>query len=108
MLSGDHCAMGDAMPRNRLTPGRRSETGSTPTWRGRPRRGSAGCRAALLALVLGAGAAACDDRFTPFAPDAQRLSVWGYLEVTRDTQWIRIGSLRPTVVTSGDSLPLQA
>ncbi len=70
---------------------------------------SAGALAAWLALVLVTGGGACEDSFSPtLLPGAQRLSVWGYLEVTRDTQWIRIGSLRPTVFTAGDSLPVQA
>ncbi len=69
---------------------------------------SARLLAGLLALALAAAGAACDDSFTPILPNAQRLSVWGYLEVTRDTQWIRIGALRPTLLTSGDSLPVQA
>lgn len=74
----------------------------------RPRAGSARRLACMGALVLAACGMACDDSFAPFAPNAQRLSVWGYLEVARDTQWIRIGALRPTVLASGDSLPVQA
>lgn len=81
--------------------------GSVPAWRRRARAGVVG----LLALLAATAGAACDDSFTPIEPTAQRLSVWGYLEATRDTQWIRIGALRPTVFTSGasgDSLPVQA
>ncbi len=96
--------MGDATPGDRLTTGRRAGTRCVRRAGARPIRHLAG----LLALVLAAGGAACDDSFTPFEPGVQRLSVWGYLEVTRDTQWIRIGALRPTLASSGDSLPVQA
>ncbi len=96
--------MGDAMRGDRLTPGRRAGGGCLRRARPHPARHLAG----LLALVLATGGGACDDSFTPFQPGVQRLSVWGYLEVTRDTQWIRIGALRPTLASSGDSLPVQA
>ncbi len=98
--------MGDGIPGN--PPGRHSGTGFVLPWGRRPRARSARRLAGLLALVLATGGSACDDSFTPLAPGAQRFSVWGYLEVTRDTQWIRIGSLRSTLLTSGDSLPVQA
>jgi hypothetical protein len=52
------------------------------------------------ALVL----AGCDDTFTPIVPGEQRLSVYGYLDASADTQWIRVGLMRPLLPTSPDSL----
>ncbi len=98
--------MGDGMPAQGLTPRGHSGPGSVAPRRPRPRPARLWVR--LLAAVLAMGSVACDDSFSPIPSSAQRLSVWGYLEVTRDTQWIRIGALRPTVFTSGDSLPLVA
>jgi len=54
-------------------------------------------------LAMTVAAAACDDSFTPIAPGAADLSVFGYLDASADTQWIRITPIRPLALTSPDS-----
>jgi hypothetical protein len=49
-------------------------------------------------------AAACDESFDPIAPSAFAFSVFGYLDASADTQWIRIMPIRPLRVTSRDPL----
>jgi hypothetical protein len=53
-----------------------------------------------LALV----AAACDETFEPIAPTDLAFSVFGYLDASADTQWIRIMPIRPLKVTAPDTL----
>lgn len=63
-----------------------------------------------LACVLAAVstlAAGCNDSFEPIAPSrGAQLSVFGYLDASADTQWIRVTPLRPIKMTSPDSLGL--
>jgi len=54
----------------------------------------------FASLVLGA----CDDSFSPIAPGEVHLSVFGYLDASADTQWVRVMPIRPSIPTSPDSL----
>jgi hypothetical protein len=45
-------------------------------------------------------AAACDESFSPIQPSELQLSVFGYLDASADTQWIRVMPVRPVLVTS--------
>lgn len=56
----------------------------------------------LLALAI--VAAACDESFDPIAPSELAFSVYGYLDASADTQWIRVMPIRPLRVTSQDPL----
>ena len=48
--------------------------------------------------------AACDQSFEPLSPGRQALvSVFGYLDPSADTQWIRVMPIRPLKTTSPDS-----
>ena len=53
----------------------------------------------LAPLVVGA----CDDSFSPIAQGEVHLSVFGYLDASADTQWVRVMPIRPVVLTSPDS-----
>jgi hypothetical protein len=55
----------------------------------------------LLVLLL---TAACDDTFTPIEASALRYSLYGYLDASADTQWIRVMPVRPLAVTSPEPL----
>lgn len=55
---------------------------------------------ALTSLALGA----CDDSFSPIARGEVHLSVFGYLDASADTQWVRVMPIRPVVLTTPDSL----
>jgi hypothetical protein len=48
--------------------------------------------------------AACDESFEPIAPSDLAFSVFGYLDASADTQWIRVMPIRPLKVTSQDAL----
>jgi hypothetical protein len=48
--------------------------------------------------------AACDDSFEPIAPSELAFSVFGYVDASADTQWIRVMPIRPLTVTSPDTL----
>lgn len=62
----------------------------------RPRRSSI----RTLALVtLAVAASACDETFTPLAPSQLAFSIFGYLDASADTQWIRLMPIRETVLT---------
>jgi hypothetical protein len=50
---------------------------------------------------------ACDERFEPIAPSPLGFSVFGYLDASADTQWIRVMPIRPLRVTSADPLDAQ-
>ncbi|MCJ7627776.1 MAG: hypothetical protein MUO50_05240, partial [Longimicrobiales bacterium] len=54
---------------------------------------------ALAAMVAGA----CDEPFMPIAPSEVQFSVFGYLDASADTQWVRVMPLRHQVLTSPDS-----
>jgi hypothetical protein len=48
--------------------------------------------------------AACDESFDPVAPGELAFSVFGYLDASADTQWVRVMPIRPLKVTSQDAL----
>lgn len=48
--------------------------------------------------------AACEDDFSPIEPSDLKLSIFGYLDVSADTQWVRVMPIR-TTVPSGPSPP---
>jgi hypothetical protein len=50
---------------------------------------------AAAAFVLGG----CDESFTPIEPSDLLFSVFGYLDASTDTQWIRVMPVRPLVLT---------
>jgi hypothetical protein len=49
-------------------------------------------------------AAACDDTFEPVASTDLAFSVFGYLDASADTQWLRVAPVRPVRVTSRDAI----
>jgi hypothetical protein len=51
----------------------------------------------ILALII---LAACDDSFSPIRPSALQFSIYGALDASADTQWIRVMPIRATVLTS--------
>ena len=57
--------------------------------------------AALLAPLL---AAACDETFQPIEPNDVKFSVFGFLDASADTQWVRVMPLRSLVTTSPEPL----
>jgi hypothetical protein len=57
--------------------------------------------ACLCAALL---AAACDESFEPRAPSDLAFSVFGYLDASADTQWIRVMPLRPLKLTPPDTV----
>ncbi|HZD06537.1 MAG TPA: hypothetical protein VE173_16610, partial [Longimicrobiales bacterium] len=62
------------------------------------------CSLPLLASAFVAVvAAACDESFQPLALSEVPFSVFGYLDASADTQWIRVMPIRPLQVTSPDS-----
>jgi hypothetical protein len=60
------------------------------------------CLAACLCVAV--VATACDESFEPFAPSELAFSVFGYLDASADTQWIRVMPMRHLKVTSQDAL----
>jgi hypothetical protein len=73
-----------------------------------PRRPSAlpGVRALprLLGVLAVTTLAACEESFSPIQPSDLQFSVYGYLDASADTQWIRVGPIRPTLFTSPEPL----
>ena len=61
-------------------------------------------RHSLPYLVSVALLAGCDDTFSPTEQTELQFSVFGYLDASADTQWIRIMPIRPVLPTSPDSL----
>ncbi|NJD64735.1 MAG: hypothetical protein FIB00_05755 [Chloroflexi bacterium] len=55
---------------------------------------------ALPILIVGA----CEDAFEPFKAADQHFSIFGYLDATADTQWIRVTPIRQSVFTSPGKL----
>jgi hypothetical protein len=80
-------------------PLRRRRAGAGPPVRSRAKR-----RFLLRGLPLLALLAACDATFSPILPSQLRFSVFGYLDASADTQWIRVTPVRPTILTSADPL----
>jgi hypothetical protein len=62
------------------------------------------CSSSLAACLCVVVAAACDESFDPIAPSELGFSVFGYLDASADTQWIRVMPIRPLKVTSQDAL----
>ncbi len=62
------------------------------------------CSSLAACLCVAAVVAACDESFDPIAPSELGLSVFGYLDASADTQWIRVMPIRPLSVTSQDPL----
>lgn len=57
-----------------------------------------------LLLALAVAAAACDESFEPIAPSELAFSVFGYLDASADTQWVRVMPIRPLKTTTQDAL----
>jgi hypothetical protein len=55
-------------------------------------------------VVLAVTVAACDDTFEPIRPSDLAFSVFGYLDASADTQWIRVMPIRALKVTSPEPL----
>ena len=53
----------------------------------------------LLTLVAVVALSGCDDSFSPIEPSDVLFSIFGYLDVSADTQWIRVMPVRPLAVT---------
>jgi hypothetical protein len=63
------------------------------------------CSFSLVAcLCVVAVVTACDESFDPIQPSDLSFSVFGYLDASADTQWIRVMPIRPLKVTSEDPL----
>jgi hypothetical protein len=60
--------------------------------------------ASLLVLLL---TTACDDTFSPIEASALRYSLYGYLDASADTQWIRVTPVRPVAVTTSEPLDVR-
>lgn len=58
-------------------------------------------RLLFLALICVSG---CDQTFEPLEPSDLTFSVFGYLDASADTQWIRVMPIRPLVLTSPEPL----
>ena len=72
--------------------------------RRRPFAFSAAKSSPILACILTAiTVAGCDEAFSPIAPSELQLSVFGYLDASADTQWIRVMPIRALMLTSPDS-----
>jgi hypothetical protein len=71
-------------------------------WRPPPRTAfrSTLVRRLLVPLLVGAPASGCDDSFSPVEASALQFSVFGYLDASADTQWIRVMPIRPLAVTT--------
>ena len=57
-------------------------------------------RSFLVCIVVAIVAAGCDQTFVPIAPSDRYFSVSGYLDASRDTQWIRVMPIRDVIPTS--------
>jgi len=58
-----------------------------------------------VAASIGVGASACDDAFEPFKTDSElHFSVFGYMDASADTQWIRVTPIRESVFTTPGAL----
>lgn len=67
-------------------------------------------RSVYLSLVLGSAATAallaiggCDTSFEPFSETDKVFSVWGYLDASADTQWVRVEMLQDSVIAGSGS-----
>lgn len=65
-------------------------------WSARPRRGAQSLVVLLTALAL----SACDETFMPIEPSDLQFSIFGYLDASADTQWVRVMPIRPLQVTT--------
>ena len=55
---------------------------------------------AVVALLFAIGvSSACDDTFSPIEPSDVQFSIFGFLDASADTQWVRVMSLRPVLIT---------
>lgn len=65
-------------------------------------QGGAGPRGRIIvaAIATAAAIAGCSEAFEPLAPTDLRFSIYGYLDASADTQWIRVMPIRPVIVTS--------
>lgn len=52
--------------------------------------------------------ACCDDSFSPLAPTTLELAVHGFLDVSADTQWIRVTPMRGVIATDPASIGVTA
>lgn len=78
-----------------------------PARRPRTRRPSSligvGSPSLLVCILVMGVVAGCDESFEPIASSSLQLSVYGYLDASADTQWIRVTPIRPVAVTAPDS-----
>lgn len=59
-----------------------------------------------MGIALALTIAACDETFVPIEPSDLQFSVFGYLDASADTQWVRVMPIRPVQVTSPEPLGL--
>jgi hypothetical protein len=62
------------------------------------------CSSFLAACLCAVVVTACDESFDPIEPSELAFSVFGYLDASAETQWIRVMPIRPLTVTSEDPL----
>lgn len=55
-------------------------------------------------LALGLLMSACDQSFAPIAESDSHFSIFGYLDVSAQTQWFRVMPMRPLILTSSEPL----
>jgi len=61
-------------------------------------------RSAGPALLMLIASASCDEPFQPFGEQTLIFSVYGYLDASADTQWVRVMPIRQSVLTSEEPL----
>jgi hypothetical protein len=54
----------------------------------------------LISILAAATSIGCDESFTPIAPTELQFSVFGYLDASADTQWVRVMPIRSLLPTS--------
>jgi hypothetical protein len=66
----------------------------------RPRAVRASAPASVALALAGLLLGGCEERFDPIAPSDITYSIWGYLDATQDTHWIRVTPVRDVAVTA--------
>jgi hypothetical protein len=77
--------------------------------KGRParRRSGPGLWVALACVLSLPFASGCDDGFSPIEPSELEFSIFGTLDASADTQWIRVMPIRPLVDSRPETLGLR-